>query len=151
MTTAKRSSCTAVAARQAAGDLVLMKWPPKRWQVCGLASEIGAVASRRVFRYKSGVAPAAAEVALRAGSFRGRTGRYVLGCDRCANFEPLGVERRRLQPEQCHLHCRLRGDHRAEQDGRGVSLAAPRVFALEGQTKASCVVSDRAPARWLLG
>ena len=61
---------------------------------------------------KSGVAPAAAEIALRAGDFRGRTGRFVHGCDQCADFEPLGVERRRLQPEQCHLHCRLRGDHR---------------------------------------
>ena len=125
MTTAKRSSCTAVAARQAAGDLVPMKWPPKRWQVCGLATEIGAVASRREFRYKSGVAPAAAKVALRAGSFRGRTGRYVHGCDRCANFEPLGVERRRLQPEQCHLHCRLRGDHRAVLNRMAVGYRSP--------------------------
>ena len=70
-----------------------------------METEIGAAASRRELRYKSGVAPAAADIALRAGSFRGHTGRYVHGCDHCADFEPLGIERRRLQPEQCHLHC----------------------------------------------
>ena len=103
------------------------------------------------FRCKSESLQQQRKFALRAGIFRARTGRNVNYCDRCADFEPLGVERRRLQPEQCHLHCRLRGEHRVEQDGRGVSLAAPRVFSLDGQTKAPCVVSDREQARWLLG
>ena len=31
MTTARRSSCAASAARQAAGDLAPMSWPSKRW------------------------------------------------------------------------------------------------------------------------
>ena len=104
------------------------------------ATEIGAVASRHEFRYKSGVVPAAAEVALRAGSFRGRTGRYVHGCDRCANFEPLGVERRRLQPEECHHHCRLRGDHRAGQDGLGVMELALAEIIVEGKPRVPRVV-----------
>ena len=103
------------------------------------------------FRCKSESLQQQRKFTLRAGSFRARTGRDVNNCDRCADFEPLGVERRRLQPEECHHHCRLRGDHRAGQDGRGVSGKAQRVFALEVQAKAPCVVSDRAPARWLLG
>ena len=103
------------------------------------------------FRCTSGVAPAAAEIALRACSFRARTARDVNNCDRYADFDPLGFERRRLQHEQCYHHCRLRSDHRAGQDGRGVSREARRVFAPEGQTRALNVVSDRALARWLLG
>ena len=99
------------------------------------------------FRCKSESLQQQRKFARRAGSFRDRTGRDVNCCDRCADFEPLSVERRRLQPEECHHLCCLRGDHRAGQHGRGVSLAAPRVFALEGQTKAPRVVLDRAPAR----
>ena len=40
MTTAKRCSCTVAAPRQAAGDLVLMLRPPKRWHDSGLETEI---------------------------------------------------------------------------------------------------------------
>ena len=60
MRAAKRSSFTAAAARQAAGDLAPMFWTLKRWQGCGLETEIGAAASRRELPLQERVAPAAA-------------------------------------------------------------------------------------------
>ena len=59
------------------------------------------------FRYKSESLQQQRKFALRAGSFCDRTCRDVNYGDRCADFEPLSVERRRLQPEECHHHCRL--------------------------------------------
>ena len=103
------------------------------------------------FRCKSESLQQQRKFALCAGSFRARTGRDVNNCDPCADFEPLGVERRRLQPEECHHLCRLRGDHRAGQDGRGETGLASAGLVVRGQTKAPHEVLDRAPSRYVVG
>ena len=92
------------------------------------------------FRCKSESFQQQRKIARRAGSFRARTGRDVISRNRCADFEPLGVERRRLQPEECHHHCRLRGDHRAGQDGRGVMELALADIIVEGKSRVPRVV-----------
>ena len=92
------------------------------------------------FRCKSESLQQQRKFARRAGSFRDRTGRDVNYCDRCADFEPLSVERRRLQPKECHHHCRLRGDHRAGQDGLGVMELALAEVIVEGKPRVPRVV-----------
>jgi hypothetical protein len=65
----------------------------------------------------------------------------------CADFEPLGCKRRRLEPAQWSGSSRPLGDHHAGPDGLGVSGKDRRIFTLEGQTRASRAVSDRMQAR----
>ena len=78
--------------------------------------------------------------------------RTVFGSDdqddfHCADFEPLGCKRRRLEPAQWSGSSRPLGDHHAGPVGLGVSGKDRRIFTLEGQTRASRAVSDRMQAR----
>ena len=92
------------------------------------------------FRCKSESLQQQRKFARRAGSFRDCTCRDVNYGGRCADFEPLSVERRRLQPEECHHLCRLRGDHRAGQDGLGVMELALAEIIVEGKSRVPRVV-----------